>query len=100
MPNIKNNDHIEAMLASLTPEIYERLVVAVETGKWADGVALTEEQKSNTLQLVMLWQAKHNHDAQHMTINTKGEMVIESKKELKKRFAGEEIQVVVEDNKN
>ncbi|MEI7252402.1 DUF1315 family protein, partial [Pectobacterium versatile] len=35
------NDLIDAM----TPEIYQRLVTAVELGKWPDGVALTAEQK-------------------------------------------------------
>ena len=36
--------NIEALLASMTPEIYERLRQAVETGKWPDGTPLNEEQ--------------------------------------------------------
>ncbi len=32
----------------------------------------------------MLWQARNNTDAQHMTIDTKGQMVMKSKRELKR----------------
>lgn len=67
-------------------EVYQRLSTAVELGKWPDGVALTEEQKENCLQLVMLWQARHNTEAQHMTIDTNGQMVMKSKQQLKEDF--------------
>ncbi|ASN85614.1 MULTISPECIES: YeaC family protein [Pectobacterium] len=76
------NDLIDAM----TPEIYQRLVTAVELGKWPDGVALTAEQKENCLQMVMMWQARHNEEAEHMTIGTDGEIVMKSKQELKREF--------------
>ncbi|ACT13008.1 MULTISPECIES: YeaC family protein [Pectobacterium] len=78
------NDLIDAM----TPEIYQRLVTAVELGKWPDGVALTAEQKENSLQMVMMWQARHNEQAEHMTIGTNGEIVMKSKQELKRQFSG------------
>lgn len=77
---------LEAMLEAMTPEVYERLSTAVEIGKWPDGVALTPEQKENCLQLVMLWQARHNEDPQHMTISKGGDMVMKSKKQLKEEF--------------
>ena len=77
---------INELVASMTPEVYQRLSTAVETGKWPDGVALTPEQKENSLQLVMLWQARHNTDAQHMTIDTNGQMVTKSKQQLKEEF--------------
>ena len=77
---------LETMLAAMTPEVYQRLSNAVETGKWPDGVALTQEQRDNCLQLVMLWQARHNDDPQHMTIGKGGEMVMKSKKQLKEEF--------------
>ncbi|MBC6820702.1 hypothetical protein CKK01_25450, partial [Acinetobacter baumannii] len=51
---------IEQIIDSMTPEVYQRLATAVELGKWPDGVALTPEQKENSLQLVMLWQARYN----------------------------------------
>ncbi|EIT26929.1 hypothetical protein YPPY95_2535, partial [Yersinia pestis PY-95] len=51
---------LEDLISVMTPEIYQRLVQAVELGKWPDGVALTSEQKENSLQMVMLWQGRHN----------------------------------------
>ncbi|ARF50478.1 MULTISPECIES: YeaC family protein [Pantoea] len=77
---------LEAMLDAMTPEIYERLMTAVETGKWPDGVALTQQQRDNSLQLVMMWQARNNDAPQHMTIGKNGEMVTKSKKQLKEEF--------------
>lgn len=74
------------MIASMTPEVYQRLATAVETGKWADGVALTAEQKENSLQLVLLWQARHNDNPQHMNVAKGGEIVTKSKKQLKEEF--------------
>ncbi|HDT6546058.1 TPA: YeaC family protein [Kluyvera ascorbata] len=78
--------NIEQMIDNMTPEIYQRLATAVELGKWPDGVALTDEQKENCLQLVMLWQSRNNRDAQHMTIDTSGQMVMKSKQQLKEDF--------------
>lgn len=78
--------NLDEMINSMTPEVYQRLSTAVELGKWPDGVALTAEQKENSLQLVMLWQARNNIDAQHMTIDTNGEMVMKSKQQLKIEF--------------
>ena len=75
--------NLDDIINSMMPEVYQRLSTAVELGKWPDGVALTEEQKENCLQLVMLWQARHNTEAQHMTIDTNGQMVMKSKQQLK-----------------
>lgn len=77
---------IEQIIDNMTEELYQRLATAVELGKWPDGVALTPEQRENSLQLVMLWQSRHNTDAQHMTIDTRGEMVMKSKQQLKADF--------------
>lgn len=77
---------LEAVLDAMTPEVYERLALAVETGKWPDGVALTQAQRDNCMQLVMLYQARHNETPQHMTIGKGGEMVTKSKRELKEEF--------------
>ena len=67
---------VKDLIAAMTPEIYQRLVQAVELGKWPDGVALTPEQKENSLQAVMLWQSMNNVDPQHMSIGTDGQIVI------------------------
>ncbi|EEQ17739.1 hypothetical protein yinte0001_19190 [Yersinia intermedia ATCC 29909] len=78
---------LEDLISVMTPEIYQRLMQAVELGKWPDGVALTPEQKENSLQMVMLWQARHNEDAQHMSIGTDGQIVMKTKQELKQQFS-------------
>lgn len=77
---------IDEMLATITPEIYQRLATAVELGKWPDGVALDSEQKENCLRLVLLWQSRNNSAPQHMTLNTAGEIVVKSKQQLKAEF--------------
>lgn len=77
---------LDEMIASMTPEVYQRLVTVVEIGKWPDGVALTPEQKENSLQLVLLWQARHNENPQHMSVAKGGEIVMKSKKQLKEEF--------------
>ena len=49
----------DAILAMITPEVHESLRRAVEIGKWADGVALTREQRELCLQAVIAWEARH-----------------------------------------
>lgn len=78
---------LDEMLAAMTPEIYQRLATAVELGKWPDGVELTPEQRDNSLQLVIIWQSRHNTEPQHMTIDTKGQMVMKSKQQLKAEWS-------------
>jgi len=78
---------VKDLIAAMTSEVYQRLARAVELGKWPDGVALTPEQKENSLQAVMLWQALNNVEPQHMSIGTDGQIVMKSKQELKLQFA-------------
>lgn len=86
--------NLDEMLDTMTPEVYQRLVTAVELGKWPDGVALTPDQKENSLQLVMMWQTRHNTDPQHMTIGTDGNIVMKSKQQLKVEFGIEPAPIV------
>ncbi|QLK88415.1 DUF1315 family protein [Arsenophonus endosymbiont of Aphis craccivora] len=76
----------------MTVDIYQRLLTAVELRKWPDGVVLTPEQKEKSLQAIMLWQARHNHDAQHMTVGTDGNIILKTKDELKRLFDSEQQQ--------
>ncbi|WP_108649754.1 YeaC family protein [Dongshaea marina] len=73
-------------VASLTPEMYSRLKLAVELGKWPDGKALTPEQKELSLQAVLLWQSQHGDEPEHMTLDRQGNLVMKSKQELKEQF--------------
>lgn len=47
------------LVASMTPEIYERMTRALELGKWPDGRKLTPEQREQTMQAVILWGEEH-----------------------------------------
>ncbi len=76
--------NIEALLSSMTPEIYARLSDAVETGKWPDGTPLNEEQKASCMQAVMLYQAKVAKSSEHMTVGESGEIVHKSKADFKR----------------
>lgn len=76
----------EELVNAITPDAYKRLLYAVETGKWPEGVALSQEQRDFCMQAVMLYQSKHNTNADHMTVAAGGEIKFKSKAELKKEF--------------
>ena len=84
----------EQLLNAMTPEVYERLTYAVETGKWPEGTALTQEQRDSCMQAVMLYQSKHNVEAQHMTVAAGGDISFKSKAELKKQFQADQSDIV------
>lgn len=81
----------QQLINAITPEAYQRLLYAVETGKWPEGTPLSQQQRDSCMQAVMLYQSKHNIQADHMSVGVGGEVVFKSKAELKKRFSeGEE----------
>ncbi|EMB50927.1 YeaC family protein [Vibrio mimicus] len=81
----------QQLINAITPEAYQRLLYAVETGKWPEGTPLSQQQRDSCMQAVMLYQSKHNTEADHMSVGVGGEVVFKSKAELKKRFTvGEE----------
>ncbi|TKF22581.1 DUF1315 family protein [Vibrio genomosp. F6] len=84
----------EQLLDAMTPEVYERLNFAVETGKWPEGTSLSKEQRDSCMQAVMLYQSKHNVDAQHMTVAAGGDISFKSKAELKKQFRADQSDIV------
>ena len=47
------------LIANMTPDIYQRLLRAVESGNWPDGKRLTAEQRANAMQAVIAWGAQH-----------------------------------------
>ncbi len=84
--------NIDHLVNNITPELYERLKHGAATGRWPEGVKLSNEQKAQTLQLVMLYQAKVEQSNEQFTISDQGEMVLKSKRELKSELAqGQEI---------
>ena len=86
---------VENLLASMTPEVYEKLKTAVELGKWEDGVALTQGQKDSSLQAVMLYQSRFNTDPEHFTIGTDGEITMIKKSILKRQYKKQEEKIDV-----
>lgn len=76
--------NIDVMVNAMTPEVYDRLREAVETGKWPDGTPLSEDQKESSMQVVMLYQARIAHSTEHMTVNEAGEIVHKSKQDFKR----------------
>ncbi len=76
----------EMLLKSMTPEVYQKLLQAVETGKWQDGNPLTEGQRETTMQAVMLYQAKILKSDQHMTVGANGEIVQKSRQQFKQEL--------------
>ena len=48
--------NIEQMLSVLDADVVARLRTAVEIGKWANGVALTQEQRQICMQAVIAWE--------------------------------------------
>ncbi|WP_375754138.1 YeaC family protein [Vibrio sp. HN007] len=85
---------VEQLIASITPEAYERLQYAVETGRWPEGTQLTQEQRDYCMQAVMLYQSKHNSNAEHMSVGKGGEIKFKSKAELKRDFSEQEDEIV------
>ncbi len=91
----------EQLLSAMTPEVYQRLTYAVETGRWPEGTPLSQTQRDSCMQAVMLYQSKHNIDAEHMSVAAGGEICFKLKAELKKQFqSGQEDIVRVNPNRD
>ncbi|POF59716.1 hypothetical protein CRN58_07310, partial [Vibrio vulnificus] len=62
---------------------------------------LSQTQRDSCMQAVMLYQSKHNIDAEHMSVAAGGEICFKSKAELKKQFqSGQEDIVRVNPNRD
>ncbi|RTE87207.1 MULTISPECIES: YeaC family protein [Gammaproteobacteria] len=76
----------ETALKAMTPEIYERMLSAVETGRWPDGQKLTDAQRENSMQLVMMYQKHYLDQKDHFQINKDGELVVKSKRDMRQEL--------------
>ncbi|MEZ8141763.1 hypothetical protein A1OO_04825 [Enterovibrio norvegicus FF-33] len=90
---------IEQLLSSITPEAYDRLSFAVETGKWPEGTPLSQEQRDHAMQVVMLYQSRHNTEPQHMTVAAGGDITLKSKSALQREFAKNQ-ETIIQKNVN
>lgn len=53
------SDEFRQLVDQLTPEVYENMKRAVETGRWPDGRAVSAEQREICIQAVITWEAAH-----------------------------------------
>ena len=75
-----------ALLTSMSEPVYQKLLQAVETGKWFDGSPLTQQQRETSMQAVMIYQAKVLKSDQHMTVGADGEIVLRSRESLQQEL--------------
>ncbi len=78
---------VEQLVNAMSPEIYQRLMYAVETGRWPEGERLTQELRDSCMQVVMLYQSRFNTEAEHMSVAVGGAISMKSKQELKALFS-------------
>jgi uncharacterized protein YeaC (DUF1315 family) len=76
----------KALLTSMSEPIYQKLLQAVETGKWLDGSPLTEPQRETSMQAVMYYQSKILKSDQLMTVGEDGEIVHKSRGSLQQEL--------------
>jgi len=53
---------LDKLLQSITPEVYENLKYATETGRWLNGDQLSAEQREYCLQAIIAYDLKHNRE--------------------------------------
>jgi uncharacterized protein len=51
--------NLEGLLDQLTPELYQTLCRAVETGRWPNGVKLSDSQRGHCIELIIAWDHAH-----------------------------------------
>lgn len=54
---------IEQVLSAVNPEIIEKFKLAVETGKWPNGVPVTAEQRETCMQTIIAYE--HRFTPEH-----------------------------------
>ncbi len=65
-------------VAKLDQATIDKLTTAIEIGKWDNGEKLTDKQRENAMQAVLLWQAQQAEAevTEPFKINNKGEFKI------------------------
>ena len=56
----------DALIEKMTPELYQRLKLAVEIGKWPNGEVLTAQQRESCLQAVISWDFRHKPEEERV----------------------------------
>lgn len=76
----------ESLVAAMSSETYQKLADAVATGRWADGTVMAEQQRAQSMQLVMAYQARVLRSDEPFTIGADGQMVTKTKAEMKRSW--------------
>lgn len=92
--------NIQSLIENMTPELYERLKHAAETGKWPEGTKVDDAQRESALQLSMAYQAKYLNSQDMLTIGADGEVIQKTKRQLKEEFTGEKPDEITPCNKD
>lgn len=88
----------DLLVQTMTPLVYARLKEAVETGKWLDGNPLSPEQQEACMQAVIIYQAKHLDNKEHMTVSSEGEFIQLSRQELKQQHNSQPDAAIIKDS--
>lgn len=59
----------------ISPELYQRLTSAVETGKWPNGQALTPSQREYAQQWIILLQSRNSETRQQSNMSIERDVV-------------------------
>ncbi len=52
-------DAYQDVIAGMGRDVYDRMLAALETGRWPDGRAVSAEQREHTMQAVIAWGERH-----------------------------------------
>jgi uncharacterized protein YeaC (DUF1315 family) len=66
------SDNYLDTVRAMGPELYERLLQALATGKWPDGSPVSSEQREHTMQAVIAWGELHLPPEQRVGYIDKG----------------------------
>ena len=53
------SDAYQQAIAAMGRDVYDRMLTALEQGRWPDGQALTEAQRQHCMQAVIAWGEYH-----------------------------------------
>ena len=90
---IKVTPEVEELLASMNQQIRDQLSQSVELGKWPDGRKLTEQQKENSLQAVILWDSVNGQETDEPFKVMKGGKLI--KQAVKKKTIADDDTIII-----
>lgn len=62
----------DSVIAGMGQDVYERLLLALETGRWPDGRQITSEQREHAMQAVIAWGQQHLPPEQRVGYIDKG----------------------------